>query len=145
MYSQKFPIRFNDVDYAQMVYFPNFFSYCHKTFEDFFPAELGKTYFQVMQELEVGFPAVHAESDYVSPLRFGDTCRIELEVTRLGTKSVTCRYRLYIDDTDKLAAVMSITGASVSMKTFRSVEIPIVLRGLFERHLKTENEGGSGR
>ena len=34
-YVQKLGVRFDDVDHAQIVYFPRLFGYCHWVFEDY--------------------------------------------------------------------------------------------------------------
>lgn len=39
-------------------------------------------------------PLVHAEADYARPMLLGDVLTIELEVERLGEKSVTFAYRI---------------------------------------------------
>src|SRR5262249_15155860 len=94
-YVQRITVRFNEVDYARIVYYPRLFSYCHWVFEDFFGRELGIPYAEVLTKRRVGFPVVSAKADFRSPLRFGDICRVEMEAAQIGRKSLTTRYRLY--------------------------------------------------
>ena len=91
-------IRFADVDFARIVYYPRFFHYFHIAFEELFEHDLGVRYSEVMQDEQIGYPAVHTECDYLSPVRFGDVLRIDVTCARLGSKSVTLRYRGYLQD-----------------------------------------------
>jgi len=133
-YVQRLTVRFNDVDFARIVYYPRLFAYCHAVFEDFFAAEAGIPYADVLQKRGVGFPVVGAKADFKSPLRFGDTCRIVMEATHLGKRSLSCRYRLYLGESDRLCAEIEVTSAVVSMKDLSPVELPADFRALLEKH-----------
>ncbi len=128
------PVRFPDVDYARVLYFPRFFDYCHRTFEDLFQSE-GLPYAKLIQEQNLGFPTVHSEADFRAPLKFGDVARIELEVLTLGERSVTCRHRLFVEATGVLSAEVKIVSACIDIKAFRGTDIPEHLRQLFGRYL----------
>ena len=43
---------------------------------------------------EGGWPRVHVEADFFTPLRFGDKVQIRLWVTRLGTSSLTWMFQM---------------------------------------------------
>lgn len=131
-YSQTVTVRFEDVDFARVVYFPNLFAYCHRVFEDFFRDELGIPYARMLGERKVGFPAVSAKADFKAPFRFGDACRIDLETARVGDKSITCRYRLF--NGEMLGAEVEITVAVIDMATFRATAVPPDVRAGFEKH-----------
>ena len=134
-YVQRLKVRFDDVDFARIVYYPRMFSYCHTVFEDFFENEGGMSYSEVLQKRRVGFPTVTAKADFKSPLRFGDVCRIEMDTAKLGRRSQTCRYRLYLGESDRLCAEIEITTVSIKMEDFNSVDLPEDLRALFQKHL----------
>jgi 4-hydroxybenzoyl-CoA thioesterase len=127
-------VPFEDVDYARVVYFARFFSYCHRTFEAFFPSELGLSYAQVIGERNLGFPIVRAEADFHGPLRLGETCRVEMEVVKAKGRSVTCRYRLHRGETGESVAVVTLVVATIAVDTFRSVELPQDVRDALLRH-----------
>jgi YbgC/YbaW family acyl-CoA thioester hydrolase len=133
-YVQRLTVRFNDVDFARIVYYPRLFAYCHAVFEDFFAAEAGIPYADVLQKRGVGFPVVGAKADFKSPLRFGDTCRIVMEATHLGKRSLACRYRLYLGETDRLCAEIEVTSAIVSMEDLSPVDLPADLRAVLEKY-----------
>jgi len=134
-FTHRFPVRFEDVDYARIVYYPRLFQYCHWTFEAFFPAEAGFTYAQLLSKRKVGFPTVHARADFLSPLRFGDECRAVLQTARLGTKSVTNVYRLYAGEAKAASAELEIVTVAINMDTFEAVELPEDLKAVFLKHL----------
>ncbi|MBK7863077.1 MAG: acyl-CoA thioesterase [Archangiaceae bacterium] len=124
-------VRFPDVDFARVVYYPRFFDYCHQVFEDFFAAEVGVPYARMLTERKVGFPSVHAEADFQSPLRFGDTARIELSCEALGESSLTCRYLL--SRGQKQCASVKVVCASVDLERFTGVRVPDDVRAAFQR------------
>ncbi|HJL49494.1 MAG TPA: thioesterase family protein [Polyangiaceae bacterium LLY-WYZ-15_(1-7)] len=123
-------IRFGHEDHAGIVYFPRFLHFFHCAFEDFFDAQ-GHPYKQVLDEAGFGWPAVHLDVDFQSPLRFGDRFDIDVWVEELGTKSATFAYRGSV--AGRLVATARITVACIDMQRFRGVPIPEVYRALFER------------
>jgi len=133
-YVQRLKVRFNDVDFARIVYYPRLFGYCHAVFEDFFAAKAGMSYADVLQKRRVGFPVVSAKADFKSPLRFGDTCRVAMEPLHLGKRSLSCRYRLYLGESDQLCAEVEVTSAVVSMEDLKPVDLPADLRAVLEKY-----------
>ena len=134
-YVQRIKVRFDDVDFAGIVFYPRLFSYCHRVFEDFFGNEGGISYSDLLQKRRIGFPVVSAKADFKSPLRFGDICRIAMDAVRLGRRSLTCRYRLYLGETDRLCAEIEVTSATIDMDKFTPVDFPDDLRALLGKHL----------
>jgi len=130
---RELPVRFPDVDFARVVYYPRFFDYCHQVFEDFFAAEVGVPYARMLQERKVGYPSVHCSADFKYPLRFGDRVRIELSTDAVGEKSITSRYRLSTGG--KACAELKIVTAPVDMDTFKGLKVPDDVRAAFERFL----------
>ena len=122
------PIRFADVDHAGIVYYPRFFHLFHLAFEELFRTRMGaRAYVDLLDRRRVGFPAVRAEADYKAPLRFGDSADIELSVSRLGTKSITFRYRVFRADEPGLPRILAAEGQVVCAVTdlTRFVAVPV--------------------
>jgi 4-hydroxybenzoyl-CoA thioesterase len=146
----RLPVRFSDVDHAGIVYFPRFFHFFHLALEELFHDRLGpRGYVRLLDEDKIGFPSVSARCDFRSPLRFGDVMEVELEVARLGEKSVTFGFRIFrLVDGDArggaapvsegaappLTRVLAAEGESVSaivdLTRFRAVAVPDGLRGI---------------
>jgi YbgC/YbaW family acyl-CoA thioester hydrolase len=133
---RRIPVRFEDVDYARIIYFPNLFSYCHKVFADFFSEEMSTSYAEMIQVRKVGFPIVHAEVDFKSPLRFGDVSRVEMEVVKLSNRSIDVGYRHYRGEGQELCADARVVVAVISMDSFSAIPIPDDIRQAFARHIR---------
>ncbi len=129
MFSYATPVRFADVDHAGIVYYPRFFHYFHLAFEELWRARIGpQAYSDIIDRDRIGFPAVRAECDFKAPLKFGDTAEIEVTIPRLGTKSITFRYRIYraavTATTRTLCAEGQVVCAVVDLAKFVAVAIP---------------------
>ena len=131
------PVRFADVDHAGIVYYPRFFHLFHLAFEELWRQRIGaRAYLDILDRRRIGFPAVRAEADYQSPLRFGDTAEIELTVPRLGGKSITFRYRVFRAAEPPAARVLAAEGQVVCAVTdltrFVAVPVPDDVRALLD-------------
>ncbi len=122
------PVRFSDIDHAGIVYYPRFFHYFHLAFEELWRQRIGpRAYSELLDRDRVGFPAVRAECDFKGPLKFGDTAEIVVSVARLGTKSITFRYRVYraADERERsLAAEGTVVCAVVDLAAFVAITVP---------------------
>ena len=134
-FTKSIPVRFEDVDFARVVFFPRIFNYCHQVFEDFFGAAVGVSYAQMLQKRKIGYPSVHAEADFKHPLRFGDTARIVMETIKLSSKSITSRYRIYLGDSRTLCAEVEIVTVPIDMDSFKARQVPEDVRVAFLNHL----------
>ncbi len=85
------PILFSDVDPAGTAYYPKLVDYCHRAFEAFFNARIGPAYSRVIAG-GTGFPTVHFEIDFISPIRHGDLIDVVVRVAEVGRTSVTLGY-----------------------------------------------------
>ncbi len=93
-----FQVRFGHVDPAGIVYFPRIFDYLHDVFEEFWERQIGIRYYHLLLEEKVGFPLVHCDVDFESPLRFGDRPRVRVTCFRLGESSLGLRYVISMDE-----------------------------------------------
>jgi len=131
------PVRFSDVDHAGIVYYPRFFHLFHVAFEELWRARIGpRAYSELIDRDRVGFPAVRAECDFKSPLKFGDSAEIEVTVPKLGAKSITFRYRVFrsaegestpqiADDRERrLCADGTVVCAVVDLARFVAMPVP---------------------
>lgn len=124
------PVRFADIDHAGIVYYPRFFHFFHLAFEELWRARIGpRAYAELLDRDRVGFPAVKAECEFRSPLRFGDTAEIELAIRRLGAKSITFQYQVFraadaAAQPRALAAVGSVVTAVVDLARFVAIPVP---------------------
>jgi 4-hydroxybenzoyl-CoA thioesterase len=141
-FSHSFPVRWDDVDHAAIVYYPRFFHYFHLAFEEFIRQRFGASaYLDLLDRRRIGFPAVHADCDYRLPLRFLDIVRVDMAVERLGEKSIRFRYRVYRVEEGATAAGSArdpelcaeglVVVVATDLAHFRALEIPADVRQLF--------------
>ncbi len=129
------PIRFGHEDHAQIVYFPRFLHFFHCAFEDLF-AHNGIPYRECLEGDRTGWPAVHLDVDFHTPLRFGDTFLVDVETAHLGEKSAVFSYVGWVED--RKVASAKITVACIDLDSFRSQPIPAKYRALFARFMVEE-------
>lgn len=137
VFTAEVKVRFADVDHAGIVYYPRFYHFFHVAMEELYDREFGRTYPEVLDVERVGFPAVHTESDFRVPVKYGDVLRIRVTCVRLGGRSVTLRYRAARASDGVECAEGRVTTACVDMTTFRSMDIPERYRAFLARFLET--------
>jgi 4-hydroxybenzoyl-CoA thioesterase len=128
-------IRFDDVDGAGIVYYPQFFHLCHAAFEDFFDTAAPLSYPSLVRERRLGFPTVKIESEFLAPLSYGDIAVISLVVRKLGKTSVVFGYDIRRKRDGALCFQAQITTVLVNLDSLRPIPVEDELRGIFEKFL----------
>ena len=128
------PVKFEEVDAANIVFFARFVTYAHEAMEHFF-GSLEGGYARLILERRVGLPAVHVEMSFASPIRYGDALRIETSVKKLGNKSAVLHYRMINARTGALSAEVSHTVVTTDLRTLTSCEMPDDVRARLREHL----------
>jgi 4-hydroxybenzoyl-CoA thioesterase len=129
------PVKFEDVDAAGIVFFGKFLTYAHEAMEHFFGALEGG-YAGLIVGRRTGFPAVHVEMSFASPLRYGDAMRIEIRVIKVGNRSAAFSYRMLNAKTGALAAEVKHTVVLSDLTKLVSCEMPPDVRTLLLAHLE---------
>lgn len=129
-YKATWKISFGEIDYASIVYYPNFFDYFQRT-EEAFMEHIGFPYPYLIGELGLGFPIVHVEADFKRPVRYGDAIDIVLEVVELGNRSVTFAFRVFKGR--EFCAEAKITHVTIDLRAFKAIPLPEELRRRLER------------
>ena len=128
-------IRFDDVDGAGIVYYPQFFHLCHAAFEDFFDSAAPVSYPELVRDRRLGFPTVAIESSFSAPLIYGDVAVVELTVHRMGKTSVTLGYEIHRKRDGALCFRARVTTVLVSIDTMKPVPLSDEFREIFQRLL----------
>lgn len=128
-------IRFDDVDGAGIVYYPQFFHLCHAAFEDFFDSAASISYSALIRQRRLGFPTVAIESSFAAPLSYGDVAVVDLSVARLGSASATFSYRIRRRRDGVGCFAATITTVLIDLDSQKSQPIPDDLRAVFEQQL----------
>ena len=136
-----FQVRFGHVDPAGIAYYPRIFDYLHDVFEELWEEHVGQRYYHLLLEQDIGFPLVHSEVDFSTPLRFGDRPRARVTCVGMGRSSLTLRYRIYREDRLAVEAVM--VTPCVDMKTGKSIPIPDAVREAFDKIREEDTDGST--
>jgi YbgC/YbaW family acyl-CoA thioester hydrolase len=121
-------VRFQDVDAAGIIFYPRVLEYM----SDVYIAMLMASGWDLPKELgrsAVGTPLVHAEADYLAPLRFGDRVSVEIVGAKLGSTSFTIGYRVRADH-GAVASVGQTVHVCLDRTTFKPHAIPDALRAI---------------
>jgi 4-hydroxybenzoyl-CoA thioesterase len=133
------PVRFEEVDPAGLLFFGRYLHYAHETMERFFDV-LDGGYAALIQARGLGFPAVKTEVLHHSPLRYGDTAEVEMEVAHIGTTSCVFRYRVYRSEDQRaerrLAATMLHTCVFSEIAGPTKMPFPPDIKAILEQHYK---------
>lgn len=133
-------IRFAHCDPAGIVFFPRFFDLAHNTMEDWFARGVGYSMPTMIVQHRVGTPTVALRTDFVKPLRIGETLRFSLTVTRMGNSSVDLRYVGSRGGDECLRILQTIV--FMDLDRGKSIPIPADVRPRIEAFLNRD-EGGT--
>jgi 4-hydroxybenzoyl-CoA thioesterase len=133
------PIRFEEVDAAQLLFFGRYLTFCHEAMEHFF-APLPGGYVSLLHDRRIGFPAVHVEASYRSPLRYGDVAVIETSVSHVGTTSTTFRYVFRRRADHVHCATISHVVVASNLDTVTKAPLPDDCRALLLAHVASAPE-----
>lgn len=98
-FTYKRRIAFHETDAAGIVYFGNFFRLAEEA-ETHALASLGS----IITRDGYLYPRVHAEADYLAPLRFFDEVSVHCCITRIGSSSIEWKFN--ICNGEKICAVV---------------------------------------
>ena len=87
-------IDFPLVDIAGIVYYPHYRDLAHRIFEESWESTCDMHYHDVLHKKKIALPLIHSEAEFHHPLRYGDVAHCEIEVLKIGTTSITWRYRI---------------------------------------------------
>jgi 4-hydroxybenzoyl-CoA thioesterase len=132
-FSAEFSVRFGEIDQARVVYYPRFFHYFHQTFEEWFARALGVSYPDLVLKENVGFPSVRVESEFLKPLRYGDTIRVDLELLDIGRSSITVAYTIVRLSDGATSARATVKNVAINNDSFAPVPISDEWRQRFEK------------
>lgn len=123
MFNTKLKVNFFDADPAGIIFFASIFRYAHSAYEDFIShLKLNRDYFF---DDELVLPIIHAEADYLKPIRVGDELKIDLQVSRLQESSFELSYKFLLND--EPVATARTVHVCVSKNSFVKSELPVEL------------------
>jgi len=130
LHAEDRPVRFQDVDAAGIIFFARVFEYFHDAFVTKLD-QIGLGLPALLRDGAWKMPIVHAEADYLGPMRFGDRVVVEVVRSEIGEKSVMIGYRIRSPEGRPLAVGHAVH-VCVDAKTFRSTSVPAEVREAFK-------------
>jgi len=125
-------IRFDDVDGAGIVYYPQYFHLCHKAFEDFYDDAASISYPQLINDQHRGLPTVSINSEFTAPLRYGDIALVKLSIGKVGRSSAVFNYEIRRKQDSKLCFSAQITKVFMNLDNNEVLRIPDDMRTLWD-------------
>ena len=115
------------IDSANIAYYPRIYDLAHRFFEDCWQEICSVSYPEIINSRRIGFPIVSVNTEFIAPLRYGDTIKAIIWISRVGEKSCTWQYRFFNQDEELLWNSEQIT-VCMDMDSLQSIVIPDDLR-----------------
>lgn len=130
MFVYRTQVRLKDTDATGVLYFAEQFRLAQEAFEEFLK---GKG-FALNQLLDSPYlmPVVHAEGDYLAPVKVGDMLEITLNVVKLGGSSIRLRSILHDPKRKIDVGTVEIVHVLVDREKRTSLPIPDFLKEILE-------------
>jgi len=133
LFATQITIAFGDTDPAGLVYFPNILHYCHIAMERLFAEHCNREYSTLIRDADLGFPTVRSDAEFMVPLVYGDTIRVEIETLVIGNSSVKLQYSMWRTADEVLCSRVQQVHVAMNLSSRRSTLIPPDIRRELER------------
>jgi 4-hydroxybenzoyl-CoA thioesterase len=137
-----YDVRFGEIDHAGVMYYPALFDRMHRGFEDFWTEAAHCSYAHVLDHHNLGFPLVNIECSFSKPFRFGERLRVEIDVARIGGRSVSFRFRLGQGDEAENRAEATMVLGVIDLEKFEPCELPQNFRDYLAPYLVSDDAQG---
>lgn len=87
-------IHLSDTDAAGVIYFAKGLAICHEAYESWLDS-LGLNIGKMIKEGLVALPIVHAEIDYLQPIKCGDRVEVKLELLEVQQTQFKVIYEIF--------------------------------------------------
>lgn len=134
MFTYSTTIHLRDTDATGVIFFGEQFRFALEAFEHLLKAE-GLNLGNILKTGDFLLPVVHAEADYLAPLRVSDEIDIHILATQIGTSSFTLGYKLYRKGGKEEVGSVSIVHVVISRTSQKSMPIPEQLLVLLKKIL----------
>lgn len=131
MFTTKVKIYFYDADPAGIIFYASIFKYVHAAYEDFLRSLSTERNFFFDQDYIL--PIMHAEADFIKPIKVGDELVVELVISMLKKSSFEVTYRFYRNK--EFTALAKTVHVCVFKEKFEKIELPNELYDKLSYHL----------
>jgi 1,4-dihydroxy-2-naphthoyl-CoA hydrolase len=130
-------VRMHDTDMAGILYFAKQFRFVHDALEDLVEHE-GLNFDDLFHKSPFVFVIVHAEADYLMPVKVSDTLEVHVEVLEFGNSSFTMDYKIFKENNVMIGKAKTVH-VSLDSKTRKKIPLPQELKNLLGKHLVGHN------
>lgn len=131
MYVANYKIKFTQSDPGGIIFFSKLFEIAHWAYEEMVENfELKRNYFF---DSEFAIPLIHAEADYLKPIRVHEDIRVNVVVEEIRTSSFILGYE-FIDAEGDLKAKVKTVHVCVVKNNFSKTSIPDDLKNCLRIH-----------
>jgi YbgC/YbaW family acyl-CoA thioester hydrolase len=124
-------VRLQHTDAAGILFFANQLIFAHEAYEKFME-HIGHSFVSIFDSSDYIIPIVHAEADYVGPLRVGDAITVELTIENIGNSSFVIAYYIRAVDGTEVGKCRTVHVAA-DRNSQSKIPIPASLRNALER------------
>ncbi len=121
MFTTKVKVFFYDADPAGIIFYASLFKFAHSAYEEFMRSL--KTEKNFFFDRDYVLPIIHAEADYLQPVKPGDELKVKLTVSQLKKSSFELSYTFY-NSTRKIVAKAKTVHVCADKKKFEKIELP---------------------
>lgn len=122
-YSKSHKIRFSECDPAGIVFYPQYFVMFNNLLECWIDTLIPQGFAGYILEQRLGLPTVHLEANFKAISQMGDDVLLELQVKRIGHKSLTLDQRC-VSASGELRMQVTQTYVTTSLVTHQAISIP---------------------
>lgn len=122
-FTKPYKIHFSECDPAGIVFYPQYFVMFNNLLERWVDTLIPQGFAGYILEQRFGLPTVHLDAEFKAISRMGDDVLLELEVERIGRKSLTLRQRCVGLDGELRMQVVQ-TYVTTSLETHQAILIP---------------------
>lgn len=131
-YSKLWKVRLQDVDAAGIVFFARIFEACHDVYIDFLQAQ-GSWFSENLRSLKIFSPMIHAEADFLKPLRFLDEVEVRIVKIHVTDRKYMFGYRLVKKENQEVIAIAQTFHVFVDPTRFERIPMPMEAREQLEK------------
>ena len=120
-------VEFYETDLAGIAHFSNYYRWMESA-EHAFLRERGI----VLHEGGIGWPRVHASTDFKKPIKFGDRIRVRISISELRTRSVRYAFEIGVEGSEEVHGTGEMVSVCVDLGTMKAIEIPDEIRSCLQ-------------
>jgi 1,4-dihydroxy-2-naphthoyl-CoA hydrolase len=117
-----YTIKLHDTDTAGILFYANQFRIIHDIYEKFL-SQIGFDFRGRFERGDFYIPIIHAEADFLQPLKVGDTIEIALNVARVGQTSFTLQYTLVDLDGTAVGTARTVH-VTIDPRSLKKIDLP---------------------